>query len=178
MISTLTIKSPAMDNRTPTIGGRIHEIERLVKKRFDRFAETTGMSRAQWHVLAHVSKREGINQATLADLVGVEPITICRMVDRLEALGLVERRPDPNDRRARLIHMMEAGRPGLERMRAAAQALFIEALDGISEDEQAILARLLGRIQTNLLVALGETQPTQPSTTTNDTARLTPDQKV
>ena len=167
-----------MNDRTPTIGGMIHEIDRLVKKRFDRFAETTGMSRAQWHVLAHVSKREGINQATLADLVGVEPITICRMVDRLEALGLVERRPDPNDRRARLIHMIEAARPGLERMRTVAQALFVEALDGITDEEEAILARLLGRIQSNLLVALGETQPAQPSTITNDTARATPDQKA
>ena len=167
-----------MNDRTPTIGGMIHEIDRLVKKRFDRFAETTGMSRAQWHVLAHVSKREGINQATLADLVGVEPITICRMVDRLEALGLVERRPDPNDRRARLIHMIEAARPGLERMRTVAQALFVEALDGITDEEEAILARLLGRIQSNLLVALGETQPAQPSTIINDTARTTPDQKA
>lgn len=167
-----------MNDRTPTIGGMIHEIDRLVKKRFDRFAETTGMSRAQWHVLAHVSKREGINQATLADLVGVEPITICRMVDRLEALGLVERRPDTNDRRARLIHMIEAARPGLERMRTVAQALFVEALDGITDEEEAILARLLGRIQSNLLVALGETQPAQPSTIINDTARTTPDQKA
>ncbi|MBS1167219.1 MAG: slyA 1 [Proteobacteria bacterium] len=169
-----------MTNQPPTVGGLIHEIDRLVKKRFDRFAETTGMSRAQWHVLAHVSKREGINQATLADLVGVEPITICRMVDRLEALGLVERRPDPNDRRARLIHMIEAARPGLERMRAVAQALFAEALDGITGEEEAVLARLLGRIHANLLVAVGET-PSVPSSSTadnTDVARATPDQKA
>lgn len=169
-----------MTSRTPTVGSLIHEIDRLVKKRFDRFAETTGMSRAQWHVLAHVSKHEGINQATLADLVGVEPITICRMVDRLEALGLVERRPDPNDRRARLIHMIEAARPGLERMRAVAQALFAEALDGITGEEEAILARLLGRIQANLLVSVGET-PSVPSSSTadnTDVARATPDQKA
>jgi MarR family transcriptional regulator, transcriptional regulator for hemolysin len=169
-----------MRNQTPTVGSLIHEIDRLVKKRFDRFAETTGMSRAQWYVLAHVSKREGINQATLADLVGVEPITICRMVDRLEALGLVERRPDPNDRRARLIHMIEAARPGLERMRAVAQALFAEALDGFTGEEEAILARLLGRIHANLLVTVGET-PSVPSSSTadnTDVARATPDQKA
>ena len=169
-----------MSNQPPTIGGLIHEIDRLVKKRFDRFAETTGMSRAQWYVLAHVSKHEGINQAALADLVGVEPITICRMVDRLEALGLVERRPDPNDRRARLIHMIEAARPGLERTKTAAQAIFAEAIDGFTEEEEVILARLLGRIQTNLLVAIGEIQPAPSSTTTTDTdtARVTPDQKA
>lgn len=168
-----------MTNQPPSVGSLIHEIDRLVKKRFDRFAETTGMSRAQWHVLAQVSKREGINQATLADLVGVEPITICRMVDRLEALGLVERRPDPNDRRARLIHLIETARPGIERMRAVAQALFAEALDGITGEEQAVLAHLLGRIHANLLVAVGETQPAASSAAANDdTARATPGQKA
>ena len=69
IISMLTIYTTRMSNWTPTIGSLVHEIDRLVKKRFDRFAETTGMSRAQWHVLAHVSKRQGINQANLADLV-------------------------------------------------------------------------------------------------------------
>lgn len=145
-----------MDPQKPSVGGLIHEIDRLVKKRFDRFAETTGMSRAQWHVLAHVSKREGINQAALADVVGVEPITICRMVDRLEALDLVERRPDPSDRRARLVHMTERARPGLERMKAAAQGLFEEALDGLTEDERAMLMSLLDRVRTNLCTALDE----------------------
>lgn len=145
-----------MDPQKPSVGGLIHEIDRLVKKRFDRFAETTGMSRAQWHVLAHVSKRTGINQAALADVVGVEPITICRMVDRLEALDLVERRPDPGDRRARLVHMTERARPGLERMKEAARAVFAEAVDGFSDEEQELLMSLLGRIRSNLCIALDE----------------------
>ena len=168
-----------MTNWTPTVGGLIHEIDRLVKKRFDRFAETTGMSRAQWQVLARVAKRQGVNQATLADLVGVEPITICRMVDRLEALGLVERRPDPNDRRARLIHMTETARPGLARMKGAAQALFDEALEGITPEEEAILSRLLGRIHTNLLAVTGEEPPAPFPLPTDDAQaiRIPPDQK-
>ncbi|SCM76608.1 MarR family transcriptional regulator [uncultured Pleomorphomonas sp.] len=168
-----------MSNWTPTVGGLIHEIDRLVKKRFDRFAETTGMSRAQWQVLARVAKRQGVNQATLADLVGVEPITICRMVDRLEALDLVERRPDPNDRRARLIHMTEAARPGLERMKGVAQALFAEALDGFTPEEEATLFRLLGRIHANLLADTDEeqTMPSPMSTDDSEAVRTEPDQK-
>lgn len=168
-----------MTNWTPTVGSLIHEIDRLVKKRFDRFAETTGMSRAQWQVLARVAKRQGVNQATLADLVGVEPITICRMVDRLEALGLVERRPDPTDRRARLIHMTEAARPGIERMRGVAQSLFNEALEGISPEEEAILSRLLGRIHANLLAVTGEEPPMPFPMPADDTkaVRAVPDQK-
>lgn len=157
-----------MTNWTPTVGSLIHEIDRLIKKRFDRVAETTGMSRAQWQVLAKVANREGVNQATLADLVSVEPITICRMVDRLEALGLVERRPDPNDRRARLIHMTETARPGLERMRSVAQALFAEVLDGVPPEEEAILFRVLGRIHSNLLAASGEQQPPARPLTIHD----------
>ncbi len=168
-----------MTSWTLTIGSLIHEIDRLIKKRFDRFAETTGMSRAQWQVLARVAKREGINQATLADLVSVEPITICRMVDRLEALGLVERRPDPSDRRARLIHMTEAARPGLERMKAVAQAFFAEALEGISPEEEAILFRLLNRIHTNLVARPDDRQPLTllPATDGSETARFPPVQK-
>lgn len=169
----------SMTTWTPTVGSLIHEIDRLVKKRFDRFAETTGMSRAQWQVLARVAKRQGINQATLADLVGVEPITICRMVDRLEALGLVERRPDPNDRRARLIHMTEEARPGLDRMRGAAQTLFNEALVGITPDEEATLFRLLGHIHTNLLAIADEEPPAQFSIPNDNiqAVRIVPDQK-
>lgn len=140
-----------MSNWTHPVGGPIHEIDRLIKKRFDRFAETTGMSRAQWQVLARVAKHQGINQATLADLMGVEPISICRMVDRLEALGLVERRPDPGDRRARLIHLTDAARPGLERTKAAAKELFDEAMSGITPEEGVVLSRLLGRIHANLV---------------------------
>lgn len=142
-----------------SVGGLVHEIDRLVKKRFDRFAETTGMSRAQWHVLAQVHKRPGINQAALADIVGVEPITICRMVDRLEAQGLVERQPDPGDRRARLVHLTDTARPGIERMKAVAQTLFAEALDGITPEEEALLLSLLGRIHANLVATLGDASP-------------------
>jgi DNA-binding MarR family transcriptional regulator len=166
-----------MSNWTPTIGSLVHEIDRLVKKRFDRFAETTGMSRAQWQVLARVAKRQGVNQATLADLVGVEPISICRMVDRLEALNLVERRPDPSDRRARLIHITEDARPGLERMKATAQALFKEALTGITPEEEEILTNLLGRVHANLSAISDEDQPSPISVDTANPIRTQPDQK-
>ena len=148
-----------MTKPTISIGGLLHETDRLIKKRFDRFADTTGMSRAQWYVLARVAKRQGINQATLADISGVEPITICRMVDRLEALGLVERRPDHEDRRARLIHTTEAAKPGIERMHAAAMEVFGEALNGFSASEIDTLTGLLGRLYHNLLVSVGEESP-------------------
>lgn len=166
-----------MSNWTPTIGSLVHEIDRLVKKRFDRFAETTGMSRAQWQVLARVAKRQGVNQATLADLVGVEPISICRMVDRLEAMNLVERRPDPGDRRARLIHVTENARPGLERMRATAQALFKEALTGITPEEEEVLTSLLGRVHANLVAMTGEDMSSPIPADTANSIRPQPDQK-
>ncbi len=166
-----------MSTWTPTIGNLVHEIDRLVKKRFDRFAETTGMSRAQWQVLARVAKRQGVNQATLADLVGVEPISICRMVDRLEAMNLVERRPDPGDRRARLIHVTEAANPALERVKASAQALFEEALSGITPEEEAILSGLLGRVHANLLAITGEDQPSPIVADDHNSVRTEPDQK-
>jgi DNA-binding MarR family transcriptional regulator len=141
------------------IGALLHEIDRLIRRRFDRFAETTGMSRAQWHVLARVSRTEGVNQAMLADQIGVEPITISRMIDRLEALGLIERRPDPADRRARLLYTTEAARPGLAEMKTVVRSLFGEAFGNIDDEEREIFGRLLSRVHANLLAVNGEDTP-------------------
>lgn len=139
-----------MTSSTNNIGYLVHDTARLMRKRFDRFAAETGMTRAQWQVLGKVARAEGINQASLADLLDIEPITVCRMIDRLEGAGLVERRPDPADRRARLIYMTEAARPGLERMRAVADEVFAEMLAGFTPEEAATLLALLGRVQANL----------------------------
>ena len=79
-----------------------------------------------------LSRNEGINQGGLAELLEVEPITLCRMIDRLEEAGLVERRRDPGDRRAWQIYLTEQAGPVLEKVRAIADDLFESALDGIS----------------------------------------------
>ena len=80
-----------MELNAPTLGFLLHEVARLLRRRFEQNARGSGLTRSQWQVLAYLAKNEGINQSGLADLLEVEPITLCRIVDKLQALGLVER---------------------------------------------------------------------------------------
>ncbi len=97
-----------------------------------------------------VNRHEGINQGGLADLLEVEPITLCRMVDRLEEAGHLERRRDPADRRAWQIHLTDSARPLLEQLRKIADELFEQALAGIDDAERAQLTRTLDHLRENL----------------------------
>src|SRR3954447_25460282 len=93
------------------LGFLLHDVARLLRTRFDQRARVLGLSRAQWSVLAHLSRNEGIRQNALADILEVEPITLARLLDRLEESGMVERRVDPNDRRARRLFVCPAAPP-------------------------------------------------------------------
>jgi MarR family transcriptional regulator, transcriptional regulator for hemolysin len=123
---------------------------RLLRRRFDSRARSLGVSRAQWQVLFVLSRTEGINQAGLAEALDVETITVGRMVDRLADAGLVERRADPADRRAWRLHLTERAHPILAELRVVADQVMFETLAGISADDQAVLAELLGRVRANL----------------------------
>src|SRR5258706_15552124 len=100
-----------------SLGFLISDVSRLMRRRFDERARLIGVTRAQWRTLVTLSRHEGINQGGLADLLEVEPITLCRMVDRLEEAGLVERRRDPADRRAWQIFPPPQALPPLHQLR-------------------------------------------------------------
>jgi DNA-binding MarR family transcriptional regulator len=133
-----------------TIGFLMNDTARLMRKDFERRARSIGLTRAQWQTLFHLARNEGCNQATLADLMEVEPITLTRTVDRLEACGLVERRADPTDRRARLLFLGERAHPLLEELRMLGAETREIALAGISEDERTLLMTLLTKMRANL----------------------------
>src|SRR5258705_10124236 len=99
LIISKLINWTAMELNAPTLGFLLHEVARLLRRRFEQNARGSGLTRSQWQVLAYLAKNEGINQSGLADLLEIEPITLCRIVDKLQARGLVERHPDPSDRR-------------------------------------------------------------------------------
>ena len=124
------------------------DTNRLLRRRFDARARAFGVSRAQWQVLFALSRNEGINQTGLADYLEVETITLCRMVDRLADAGLVERRPDPADRRAWRLHLLPAAHPILERMKALGDEVVAEAIAGVDAArlETAIAALTAMRI--------------------------------
>lgn len=133
-----------------TLGFLVGDVSRLMRRAFDVRARTIGVTRQQWRMLTTLSRHEGVNQGRLADLLDVEPITLCRMVDRLSEADLVERRPDPTDRRAWRIYLTDRARPILDELRSLADGLIDEALDGIGADERDTLMTLLERIRTNL----------------------------
>lgn len=123
---------------------------RLLRRRFDARARVLGVSRAQWQVLFALSRVEGINQAGLAEALDVETITVGRMVDRLADADLVERRPDPSDRRAWRLYLRPRAHPILEALRIVGADVMAETLSGITQAEQDQLSALLRRVHTNL----------------------------
>ncbi len=135
---------------TESLGVLIGDVSHLIRKRFDERARMIGATRAQWKTLLTLSRNPGTSQGALAERLEVEPITAGRMIDRLEESGLVERRRDPADRRVWRIHPTAAATPVLARLRGYADDLFGEAVDGLSLDEQAELARLLQHVRDNL----------------------------
>lgn len=135
-----------------SIGFLISDVSRLMRRRFDERARVIGVTRAQWRALTALSRHEGINQGGLADMIEVEPITLCRMVDRLEEAGHVERRRDPADRRAWKIYLTDRSRPLLDQLSAVADDLFAVALDGLDDDGREALTASLDLIRRNLSV--------------------------
>jgi DNA-binding MarR family transcriptional regulator len=140
-----------MKENAPTLGFLLHDVARLLRKRFEQNARGSGLTRSQWHVLAYLAQNEGINQSGLADLLEVEPITLCRIVDKLAALGLVERHPDPSDRRVWILRLTPAARPKLTQIRKLGDLTRGEALVGISEADKLRLVKTLQALKANLL---------------------------
>ncbi|MEY3905478.1 MAG: hypothetical protein RIR59_301 [Pseudomonadota bacterium] len=137
-------------NETDNLGSLIADVSHLLRRTFDERARGIGVSRPQWRVLTMLHRHEGINQGGLADLIEVEPITLCRMVDRLQEADLVERRADPSDRRAWQLFMTDKARRLLDEMRPLAFGLFDEAMVGLSPADQDNLLQSLARIRANL----------------------------
>lgn len=95
----------------------LYDVARLMRTRADQRARRMGMTRAQWVILAWLELEPGLSQNELAALVEVEPITIARLIDRLEARGFVERRADPRDRRIRRLHVLPEAAPVLKEIK-------------------------------------------------------------
>ncbi len=133
-----------------SFGFLLHDIARLMRKRVDQRARALGLSRSQWQVLAHLSRHEGINQSGLAEILEIENITLGRLVDRLQEAGWVERRPDPGDRRARLLYTTAKVAPVMERMRGLADATIEEALAGLGPAQRSALLDTLVQVRGNL----------------------------
>ncbi|MEA3100228.1 MarR family transcriptional regulator [Caballeronia mineralivorans] len=145
-----TVVEPNAPTLEPTLGFLLHAAARLLRRRFEQNARVSGLTRSQWQVLATLANNEGINQSGLADLLEIEPITLGRIIDKLEAQGLIERHPDPADRRAWLLHLTPAARPKLTELRGLADVTRAEALAGVPEADTERLLRTLQALKANL----------------------------
>ncbi|QIL02628.1 MarR family transcriptional regulator [Sphingomonas sinipercae] len=106
----------------------INETAHAIRRAFDQRAASLGVTKAQWRVLARLKREPGLRQVELADKLDVEPITLCRIVDRLEEAGLVERHRDPSDRRAWKLELTDKAEPVVARLRELVREFSSEIL--------------------------------------------------
>ena len=147
-----------MNNQLPPakgVGLLIHDVARLLRRRIDQKAQAVGLTSAQWRVLSMVARaefrnEEPPNQAAIADQMDLEPITLSRLVDRMEAAGMIERRPDPDDRRAHRLYLQDAARPLVAEFRTVATGCVTDALTGVSDAEIDMVTEILTRVRNNL----------------------------
>jgi MarR family transcriptional regulator, transcriptional regulator for hemolysin len=141
--STVEVNSPA-------IGFLLQKVARLLRKRFEQNAHGSGLTRSQWQVLAYLSLNEGINQSGLAELLEVEPITLCRSVDKLQSFGLIERYPHPSDRRVWILRLTPAARTKLTEAGKFNDRTTSDALAGVSDGDRLRLLKILQGLKSNL----------------------------
>jgi len=132
-----------------TLPFEIGETAHALRKAFDRLAVGLGVTRAQWKVLFKLTRTPGLRQVELADMLDLEPITLCRIVDRLEDSGLVERVRDPVDRRAWRLHVTAKAQPLIEKLQAIGAELVEQAFDGIDPRDIDIARQVLARAREN-----------------------------
>ena len=128
----------------------LNDVARLLRTRFDQRARTYGMTRAQWIILARLQRQPGISQNEMAAICEVEPITVGRLVDRLESRGLVERRSDPTDRRIRRLHLLPAAEPILAEIARYRGVLLKQIAAGVDEETLNSFVDALLRLKDNL----------------------------
>ncbi len=134
----------------------IYDVARLMRTRADRLARQHGMTRAQWVILAWLENKPGLAQIELAELVEVEPITIARLIDRLETHGFVERRADAKDRRIRRLFLRDKALPVLEEIKAYRSQLSEVMRQGLSPDQATAATQALLQMKTNLTQDLNQ----------------------
>ncbi|WP_157019293.1 MarR family winged helix-turn-helix transcriptional regulator [Mesorhizobium xinjiangense] len=142
---------------TDRLGFLLHDAARLIRRRFERRNAAYGLSAAQWRLLFRLIKEEGAPQVRLAEWLEIEPISVSRLLDRMEEGGWIERRQDASDRRVRVIYATDKAREVYDAVKSVAFEVYEEALAGMDDGERAALIAGLQRISANL--ADGEESP-------------------
>ncbi|MEO7277381.1 MAG: MarR family transcriptional regulator [Sphingomicrobium sp.] len=128
-----------------TLPSEIGETAHALRKAFGRRASSLGVTGAQWKVLFKLTLKPGLRQAELADAMDIEPITLTRIIDRLQEAGLVERVADPADRRVWRLHVTPKAAPVVIKLRAIADDMTAEVFEGIDPKDIATTRRVLAQ---------------------------------
>ena len=128
----------------------LNDVARLLRTYADYKAAQFGITRAQWVVLVRLERSEGLNQTELADMLDLQPITLTRLLDKLSDSGLIERRPDPGDRRAKRLFLTPAARPLLKRLAELGEETMTSTLAGIDPESIEKMVSQLALVKENL----------------------------
>ena len=133
------------------LGFLLGDVARLTRTAFDRRVASLELTRSQWWVLTYVFRDQGLTQSELADHLEIGKVALGNLIDRLEAKGWVERRPDPNDRRINRVFLTGKAAPIMDDMRAPAQDLYDMLVSGLSKAQRETLVDLLLVVRRNLI---------------------------
>jgi MarR family transcriptional regulator, transcriptional regulator for hemolysin len=135
-------------------GFMLNDVARMLRTYADHKASQFGITRAQWVVLVRLDRFEGLKQAELAEMLDLQPITLTRLLDRLAECALIERRPDPNDRRAKLLFLTPKAKPLLEQLGDLGETLMTTALTGVEREHIEMMVTKLATVKENLRQAI------------------------
>jgi len=141
----------------------LNDVARMLRTYADHKASQLGITRAQWVVLVRLDRFEGLKQAELAEMLDLQPITLTRLLDRLCDSGLIERRSDPNDRRAKRLYLTKAAGPIIERLGELGEELMARALAGVDRGAIEKMVGQLAIVKENLRQAIAQKTEPQPA---------------
>ena len=144
-------------------GFRIHDVSRLRRVAVDRALKPLGITRAQWWVLAFLSRHDGMTQTALATDLDLTKVAVGGLLDRMEAAGFVERRADQSDGRARRVHLTRAGAKMVTAIRESVEAVELDILSRVPDDALMQATETLRQLKETLLEILGG-EPEEDST--------------
>ncbi|HYM34445.1 MAG TPA: MarR family transcriptional regulator [Steroidobacteraceae bacterium] len=152
-----TVMNPALRQRAvreirslQNFGFELHDVARLLRKTMNERARELRLTQAQWRALVHLSRLQGCRQTDLADVLEVRPITLARLIDKLESSDLVERRRHPTDRRAVQLYLTPTANAIMERLIGLASTISEEAMTGLSPLQRQEMLECLETMHNNL----------------------------
>jgi DNA-binding MarR family transcriptional regulator len=149
-------------DRLKNFGFLLKDLSRRYVLRFEQRAAAISLTLNQCKALVQLDKNEGITQVRLAELTDVEPMTMVRILDRMETDQILERRPDPDDRRVRRLYLTDKGKPLVAEIWRLAELTRAEMFSGIGKEDKLVFMRVLEQLHANVSVLTG--QPVEPDT--------------